>query len=68
MIWIILYVICTAICCGIILYVEDIEFKDNDSILAVMVSLVWPMYLAVCILFGLGHCIKLLLEKIIKTK
>ena len=68
MIWIILYVICTAICCGIILYVNDIEFKDNDSILAVLVSLVWPMYLVVCILFGLGHCIKLLLEKIIKTK
>lgn len=66
MIWGILYFICTIICCGIILYANDIEFKDNDSILAVMVSLVWPMYLVVCILFGLGHCVKLLLEKIIK--
>lgn len=68
MIWFILYIICTAICCGIILYVNDIEFKDSESILAVMVSLVWPMYIVVCILFGIGHCVRLLLEKIIKTK
>ena len=68
MIWIILYIICTAICCGIILYTENIEFKDNDSILAVIASLMWPIYLVVCILYGLGHCIRLLLDKIIKTK
>ena len=68
MIWIILYAIGIPICLGLILYVENIEFKDNDSILAVMISLVWPMCLAVCTLFGLGHCVRLLLTKIIKTK
>ena len=68
MIWIILYVICTAICCGIILYTENIEFKDDDSILAVIIAVFWPMYLIVCTIFGLGHCVKVLLTKIIKTK
>ena len=68
MIWIILYIICTVICCGIILYTKNIKFKDNDSVLAVMVSVVWPMYLVVCTIFGIGHCIRLLLTKIIKTE
>ena len=68
MIWIILYIICAAICCGIILYVNDIEFKDSESILAITVSLVWPIYLVGCTLFGLGYCVKLLLTKVIKTK
>lgn len=68
MIWIILYVICIAICCGIILYTENIEFKDDDSLLAVLVSIVWPMYLIVYTIFGIGHCVRLLLEKVIKTK
>lgn len=68
MIWIILYIICTIICCGIILYTENIEFEDNDAMLAVMVAVIWPFYLVVCILYGLGHCIRLLLTKIIKAK
>lgn len=68
MIWIILYVICTIICCGIVLYTKNIEFEDSDSILVIMVSLVWPMYLVICILFGLGHCVRLLLTKIINNK
>jgi hypothetical protein len=46
----------------------DIEFKDNEAILAVMVAMIWPICLIVCILFGIGHCIRLLLEKIIKAK
>lgn len=68
MIWIILYVICTIICCGIILYANNLSFNDNDTILAVMISLVWPIYLATITLYGLGHCVRLLLTKIIKTK
>jgi len=68
MIWIILYIICTAICCGILLYTENIEFEDNDSILVVMVAIVWPISLAACTLYGLGHCIKLLLIRILETK
>jgi hypothetical protein len=68
MIWIILYIICIAICCGIILYTENIEFKDGDSVLAVMVSIFWPIYLVICTILGLGHCIKLLLIRILETK
>lgn len=68
MIWIILYIICTVICCGIILYTENIEFKDGDSVLAVIIAVVWPMYLIICTIFGIGHCIRLLLVKIFKTK
>lgn len=68
MIWIILYVICTVICCGIILYVNNLSFDDNDTILAIMCSMVWPIFLALFILYGLGHCVRLLLTKIIKTK
>lgn len=68
MIWIILYVICTAICCGIILYVNDLTIDDYLVILAVMCSLIWPVFLVIAILYGLGHCVRLLLTKIIKTK
>jgi hypothetical protein len=68
MIWIILYAISIPICLGIIFYTENIELEDNNTILAVMVAIVWPMYLVVCTLLGLGHCIRLLLTKIFKTK
>lgn len=68
MIWIIIYVICTAICCGIILYANDLVFNDNDTILAIMCSIVWPVFLVLFILYGLGHCVRLLLTKIIKPK
>ena len=68
MIWIILYVICTIICCGITLYANDLAFNDNDTILAIMCSIVWPVFLILFILYGLGHCVRLLLTKIIKTK
>lgn len=68
MIWIILYVICTAICCGIILYVNDLAFNDDDAILVIISSIVWPIFLVLFILYGLGHCVRLLLTKIIKTK
>lgn len=68
MIWGILYFICTIICCGIILYVEDLLFDDPITVLVVTVSLAWPILLILYILCGSGHCIRLLLEKIIKTK
>ena len=68
MIWIILYFICTIICCGIILYFTDLTIDDSLTVLAVMCSLVWPIFLMVAILYGLGHCVRLLLEKVIKTK
>lgn len=68
MIWIILYVICTAICCGIMLYVSGISFCDSDVPLVTFASLAWPILLLICILYGLGHCVRLLLTKIIKTK
>ena len=68
MIWIILYIICTATCCGIILYINDVSFCDNDVPLVTFASLVWPVLLLISILYGLGHCVRLLLNKIIKTK
>ena len=68
MIWIILYVICTAICCGIMLYVTDLTIDDPDAVLAALCSLFWPAFLLIATLYGLGHCVKLLLTKIIKTK
>ena len=68
MIWGILYFICTIICCGIILYVNDLTIADSVVILAVACSLVWPIFLMTAILYGLGHCVRLLLTKIIKTK
>ena len=68
MIWIILYVICTAICCGIILYANNTSFYDADAPLIVIGSLLWPILLLIIILYGLGHCVRLLLTKIIKTK
>ena len=68
MIWTILYVICTIICCGIMFYVYDLSFDDVDTILAISCSIVWPILLVLYVLYGLGHCIKLLLAKIIKTK
>ena len=68
MIWIILYVICTAICCGIILYINGASFCDNDVPLITFASLVWPVLLLITTLYGLGHCVRLLLTKIIKTK
>ena len=68
MIWIILYVICTVICCGIILYVNNVSFYDEDVPLVVFASLVWPVLLLISVLYGLGHCVRLLLTKIIKTK
>ena len=68
MIWIILYVICTAICCGIILYVNDLSFYDHDLILAVMCSIIWPVFLVIAVLYILGNCVRFLLTKIIKNK
>jgi hypothetical protein len=67
MIWIILYVICTAICCGILLYVID-PLDYNETAFTCFCSLFWPAFLVLLILYGLGHCIRLLLEKVIKTK
>ena len=66
MIWIILYVICTAICCGIILYANEMD--HSEAAFASFCSLFWPAFLALFILYGLGHCVRLLLTKIIKTK
>lgn len=68
MIWIILYIICTAICCGIILYVNELTFDCSESAFASFCSLFWPIFLVIFILYGLGHCVRLLLTKIIKTK
>jgi hypothetical protein len=68
MIWIIFYIICTAICCGIILYVKEITFDDVDAAFASCCSLFWPVFLVLFILYGLGHCVRFLLTKIIKTK
>ena len=68
MVWIILYIICTAICCGIVLYVNELTLDDNNIILAILCSLLWPVFLILFILYGLGHCVRLLLTKIIKTK
>lgn len=68
MIWIILYIICIAICCGVILYVNDLSCDDPIIVLAVTCSIAWPILLALYVLYGLGHCVRLLLEKTIKTK
>lgn len=68
MIWIILYIICTAICCGIILYDNELTFDNTEATFAVFCSLFWPAFLVLFIIYGLGHCVKLLLTKIIKTK
>ena len=68
MIWGILYFICTIVCCGIVLYVNDLTIDEPLVILAVMCSLFWPIFLVIAILYGLGHCVRLLLTKIIKTK
>lgn len=68
MIWGILYFICTVICCGIILYVNDLTFDDDDIPLLVVSSIAWPILLLFTIIYGLGHCVRLLLTKIIKTK
>lgn len=68
MIWIILYVICTAICCGIILYANDLTLDCSEAAFASFCSLFWPAFLALYILYGLGHLVRLLLTKIIKTK
>ena len=68
MIWGILYFICTIICCGIILYVTDLSFNDPLIVLAAMCSLAWPILLVFYVLCRLGHCVRLLLTKIIKTK
>ena len=43
------------------------SFYDADTPLAVVGSLVWPILLLIAILYGLGHCVRLLLTKIIKT-
>lgn len=67
MIWIILYFICAIIHCGILLYVEDLDYEDPLIILAIIVSLIWPISLLISILYGLGHCVRLLLTKIIET-
>lgn len=50
------------------LYVNGISFYDDDVPLITCSSLVWPILLLFCILYGLGHCVRLLLTKIIKTK
>ena len=69
MIWfVILYVICTAICCGIILYVNDSSLDGSEAAFVSFCSLFWPAFLVLFILYELGHCVELLLIKIIKTK
>ena len=68
MIWGILYFICTVICCGIILYVNDIDINDAEIVLATMGGLIWPILLVLSVIYMLGYCINLLLQKIIKTK
>jgi hypothetical protein len=68
MIWGILYFICTVICCGIILYVNDLTFDDDDAPLLVVSSIAWPILLLFIIIYGLGYCVRFLLTKIIKTK
>lgn len=68
MIWGILYFICTVLCCGVILYVNDPTFDDDDTPLLVVSSIAWPILLLFVIIYGLGHCVRLLLTKIIKTK
>ena len=68
MIWGILYFICTVICCGVILHVNDLSFNNDDMPLIVVGSIVWPAWLLFIIIYGLGHCVRLLLTKIIKTK
>ena len=66
MIWGILYFICAIMCCGILLYITDLTTDDFMAILAVGCSLFWPIFLVIAILYGLGHCVRLLLEKVIK--
>jgi hypothetical protein len=68
MIWIISYIICTIICCGIILYANNLTIDDSEVVLAVSCSLFWPAFLLIAILYGLGHCVRPLLTKIIKAK
>ncbi len=68
MIWGILYFICTIICCGIILYVTDLPSDEHLILLVVICSLAWPILSVFYGLYGLGHCVRLLLTKIIKTK
>ncbi len=68
MIWGILYFICTVICCGIMLYVNDLTFDDDDTPLVVVSSITWPILLLFIIMYGLGYCVRFLLAKIIKTK
>lgn len=67
MIWIILYIICTIICCGIILYANEM-LDYSEAAFASFCSLFWPAFLVLYILYRLGHCVRLLLTKIIKTK
>ena len=68
MIWGILYFIGTIICCGIILYVTNLTIDDPLVITAVISGLIWPIFLVLYVLYRLGHCVRLLLEKVIKTK
>lgn len=68
MIWIILYVICTVICCGIMLYVNNLTFDNDDMPLLVVISIVWPILLLFITIYGLGHCVRLLLTKLIRQK
>lgn len=63
MIWGILYFICAVIDCGIILCIDE-----YDTDFTVFCSLFWPVHLIFFVLYGLGHCVRLLLTKIIKTK
>ena len=63
MIWGILYFICTVICCGIMFYVDE-----YDTVWTIFSSLFWPVCLIFFVLYVLGHCVRLLLTKIIKTK
>ena len=50
------------------LYFNGLTIDDPEVVLAVLCSLVWPAFLVLLILYGLGHCVRLLLTKIIKTK
>lgn len=64
MIYGIIYTIITIICLGILLHIYDLEFDDFDTILAILVSMLWIISVPIIILLGLGYCVKLLLNKI----
>lgn len=68
MIWFILYVIGTIICCGIIIYVNDTNVDDPEIALTALGGIIWPVLLIFFTIYMLGYCVSILLKKITKTK